>query len=288
MSSEFSRRQFLIASAAAAGASWFDLPRVLGAPRASAGAYAGFPMGIQSYTFRKFNLDQTLDKIHKLGLHFAEFYPAHVPVSDDRAQAQPINDKMNRHDITLSALGVFRISNNPQANRRIFQFADWTRVRNLSVNPDLDAMDNLEKLVDEFGIRIGIHNHGPTSRYSTVEDVQQAVRGRHPLIGACVDTGHYIRSGVDPVHAIRTLGDRVHGVHLKDYASAGENPPETIIGQGKLDVVGVFEALRDAGFPADGSLSLEYEDHPQHPMADVRRGLKIASQAARKAAGLTA
>ena len=40
--------------------------------------------------------------------------------------------------------------------------------------------------------------------------------GDGALIGACVDTGHYIRSDEDPVEAIERFGKRTFGVHLKD------------------------------------------------------------------------
>jgi sugar phosphate isomerase/epimerase len=52
-----------------------------------------------------------------------------------------------------------------------------------------------------------------------------------------------------------------------------------ILGKGHLDVPAVFAALEQVGFPADGALSLEYEEHPENPLADIRECLEVAKGA---------
>ena len=61
------RRSFLqttLTTAAAAGATWFDVPQILAkeaklsaARKASLKKYGGFPMGIQSYSLRAFGIE---------------------------------------------------------------------------------------------------------------------------------------------------------------------------------------------------------------------------------------
>jgi hypothetical protein len=41
----------------------------------------------------------------------------------------------------------------------------------------------------------------------------------------------------------------------------------------------VFAALERAGFPADGALSIEYEEKPQDPLADLRACIAAARTA---------
>jgi len=55
-----------------------------------------------------------------------------------------------------------------------------------------------------------------------------------------------------------------------------------ILGKGHLDVEGVFFALQEANFPADGALSLEYEENPQNPLDDIRQCVAVAEQALAK------
>ncbi len=80
------------------------------------------------------------------------------------------------------------------------------------------------------------------------------------------------------------LEGRLFGIHLKDFAEQKAKTEGVIIGQGHLDVVGVFKALAKVNFPPDGCLALEYEEHPEDPLADVRQCLAVADEAARNAA----
>ena len=105
------------------------------------------------------------------------------------------------------------------------------------------------------------------------------------LIGACADLGHYIRSAEDPVRAINLFEGRLYGIHLKDFAEQKSRTKGVILGKGHLDVVGVFKALRKVNFPADGCLSLEYEESPKDPVAEIRECLAVASEAAKQSAG---
>jgi sugar phosphate isomerase/epimerase len=134
-------------------------------------------------------------------------------------------------------------------------------------------------------MRIAIHNHGPGALYHKLEDVVKAIQDHDRRIGACVDCGHYISSAEDPIQCVLTLGARVYGVHLKDLAEFGKKSPNVVIGQGHLDVVGLFRALREIRFPADGALSLEYEANPENPLDDVRACLAAAKEAIAKASG---
>ena len=102
-------------------------------------------------------------------------------------------------------------------------------------------------------------------------------------IGFCADLGHYIRSAEDPVEVINKLGDRLYGVHLKDFAEQKKSTHGVILGKGHLDVAGVFKALKKVGFPADGALSLEYEENKENPIADIEECLDVAAAGAQKA-----
>jgi sugar phosphate isomerase/epimerase len=51
-----------------------------------------------------------------------------------------------------------------------------------------------------------------------------------------------------------------------------------VLGRGHLNVPAVFAALRHAGFP-DGTMSLEYEENPQDPIADIRECVAVAKKA---------
>jgi len=279
-----SRRHFLTLAAATAGATFFDLAEVLGkgvpGPQQE---YGWFPMGIQIYSLRGFKVDEALEKVHELGLHQVEFGSGHFALDSSSEEIWEMLKKVRRLDIAMSGHGVNRFTKDHEANRRIFEFANRAGIRNLSADPDPDAFDSLDKLVAEYGSRIAIHNHGPGHRYGKISECQKALAGRHPWIGMCADLGHFIRSGEDPIEAINTFEGRLYGIHLKDFAEPKADAKGVILGKGRLDVAAVFRALRRTRFPADGALSLEYEENPKDPMDEIRACLQAAAEGARQA-----
>jgi sugar phosphate isomerase/epimerase len=283
----FTRREVLLGSAAwAAGAL---LPRAsLAETPLRELSYGGFAMGLQSFTLRKLALEPMLDAVGRLGLGEVELIPetkllfyefgSHLPVSEDAAAIARVRAALDARRIRLAASGVHAVGDEADA-RRLFAFAARARVPLLTIDPAEEALDACDRLcAEQPGVRLGIHNHGPFFRYETITDVERALAGRHPGFGACVDTGHFVRSGEDPVEAVRRLGARVHGVHLKDFRSEGFFAEGCVLGEGKLDLAGLFGALRAIGFA--GALSLEYEEDPDDPLPGVEACLRAASAAA--------
>lgn len=300
MNSNWSRRRFLQTSVASlAGAALLRPVTVFAATESN--GYGGFKMGIQSYSLRGYSVEDALKHSEKLGLHYWEAYPKHVPMSTVPAHIQEQKAKLKGSGITLAAYGVVGFNENETKAREVFDFAEAMGLMSISANPNKDkaTFDLLEKLVEEYKIPIAIHNHGPGALYDKVSDILEMVDGRSPLIGACVDTGHYLRSDEDPVDVIRQLGERVYGVHFKDVRTIHsdeemarllkelpknranqlerEGKIFTILGEGELNVVGVLRALRNINF--DRNISLEYEENPENPLSDI----DLCLQAVRKA-----
>jgi inosose dehydratase len=284
MPASCSRRGFLKFAAASAVVAATPLRRIARAADPH-DRFAGFDVGLQSYTLRSFKVDEALDEIHKLGLRSVEFFDSHFSHKSSDSDIESMKSKTSKLGITMRGHGVNPFTSDHEANRRWFEFAKKAGIRNISADPREDAFDSLDKLVEEYQIRIAIHNHGPGARYDKVSDVLNAIKGHHPMIGACADLGHYIRSAEDPVRVINLLEGRLYGIHLKDFAEQKSKTKGVILGKGHLDVAGVFRALRKVNFPADGALSLEYEENPKDPLADVQACLAAASEGAQKAAG---
>ncbi|PQO45464.1 sugar phosphate isomerase/epimerase family protein [Blastopirellula marina] len=276
-----SRRSFLATGCAAAaacalpGRAWakYDQSR-----------FPGFKVGLQSYSLRGFDVDKAIQTAGELGAAHLEFYSGHFPLDASDEQIATMKQKMADQGMVILGHGVNGFSKNHAANEKVFKFAKAAGIKNISADPSPDSFESLDKLVDKYDIRIAIHNHGPSHRYNTALDVLNAVKDHDPRIGACADLGHFIRSGEDPVEVIRLLKGRVFGIHLKDFAEQKDKTHGVILGKGHLDVVGVFRALRQVDFPADGCLSLEYEENPQDPVADIQECLAIASEACKTAA----
>jgi sugar phosphate isomerase/epimerase len=281
MSSLWSRRG--LQAAAAGGVATLATRRIVRAADTH-DRFGGFNVGLQSYTLREFPVEKALAAINQLGLHGVEMFQAHFSSQSSDADIEAMKRQTADLGIKMLGHGVNPYTKDHEANRRWFEFAKKAGIRNLSADPTEDAFDSLDKLCEEYQIRIAIHNHGPGARYDKVADTLNAIKGHHPLIGACADLGHYIRSAEDPVRAINLLEGRLFGIHLKDFAEQKARTKGVVLGRGHLDTVGVFKALRKVSFPADGCLVLEYEENPKDPLADVQECLAVASEAAQKAA----
>jgi sugar phosphate isomerase/epimerase len=260
-------------------------PTILLADDSAAKSPKPLALGLQSYTLRAFKVGRVIELAKELGFAHIEFTRVHANADTPPDQTDEIKRLMAAAGLRISAQGVNQFTKNQAANRKVFELAKRLGNRNISADPSEDSFDSLEKLVAEYNVRIAIHNHGPgpTSRYDKIADVLKAIKGRDPRIGACADLGHYIRSAEDPVKAIRLFGDRLYGVHLKDFAEPKRDAKGVILGRGQLDVVAVYKALKQVNFPADGALSLEYEENEKDPIADVKACIAVAREAADKA-----
>jgi len=274
--SSFARRRFLATSAAAlalAGttSTWQSV--------IAEAAKTKLKLGIQLFSLRNYSVDEALQHAKDLGFEQVEFYSKMLPVDSSKDVIDETVAKVKKLGLSISAHGVNKFTKNADANRKLFEFAKAIGVPTITADPDPDSFDSLNDLVKEFNIRVAIHNHGPTHRYNKALDVLKAVEGRDERIGACADLGHYIRSGEQPVEVIRLLKGRLYGVHLKDFAEMKDKTEGVVLGKGHLDCAAVFKAMTQVGFPADGALSLEYEENPKDPIEDIRQCVAVAKAA---------
>jgi inosose dehydratase len=278
-----SRRQVL--KFAAIGAAAAVAPRLAKASDEK-DPYAGLKMGMQSYSLRAFDTPTALRHTKELGLKYWESFPKHIPLTTLPKQIADSKALLKEAGITVMAYGVIDFDANETSARQKFDFAKAMGLSSLSANPKKDkpTFDLLDKLVAEYDIPIAIHNHGPHARYSKISDVAEIVKDRHPKIGACVDTGHYLRSDESPVEALERLSNRLYGVHLKDVRTVNANGRRkkifTIVGQGDLDVLGCLRVLKKLNY--QGCLALEYEENEQNPLSDIAVSLAAVREAAAK------
>ncbi|WP_442505533.1 sugar phosphate isomerase/epimerase family protein [Novipirellula sp. SH528] len=275
--SPLSRRQFLAATSTVVAAATLPSSAMAAKPKRA-------KLGIQLYSLRGYKVDEALQHAKELGFDQVEFYSGMLPTDSSLEEIAKMKATVADLGLSISAHGVNGFGGNEAANRKVFEFAKALGIPTITADPGPESFDNLDDLVKEFDIRIAIHNHGPGHRYNKVVDVLNAIEGRDQRIGACADLGHYIRSGENATDVIRSLKGRLYGIHLKDFAEMKQKTEGVILGKGHLDVEGVFFALDDVGFPSDGAVSLEYEENPKNPLAEIRQCVKVARLAMKKVA----
>src|SRR5881275_2329799 len=150
MFASLSRRRFLaLSAAAAAGATWFDAPRIVQAAGLADAkdAFGGFPVGVQSYSLRNFKLPEAIRHLQGMGVHYLEFAGTHLPPTASDEQIAEALKLCESADLKVSAHGVNAFSKDHEKNRKIFDFAKKLGVRTITANPqpDKETFDSLDK-----------------------------------------------------------------------------------------------------------------------------------------------
>jgi sugar phosphate isomerase/epimerase len=225
----------------------------------------GLKLGLTSYSLRQFTFDQAIAMTRQLGVKYISLKDMHLPYKTTTAERQQAHQKVEAAGLTLLGGGVIYMNNNPDEIRSLFEYAKDAGMPTLVSSPEPDALDTVEKLAREYDLRVAIHNHGPgDKRYPSPLDVLRLVKSRDPRLGICMDVGHTVRIGVDPVEAIQQCAARLYDFHMKDVTQATAKGGATNVGRGVIDIVGVLRALISVKFAYH--VALEYEAHGDAPM----------------------
>ena len=231
--------------------------REAGLKASAAAEKIGWRLGSQAYTLREQPLLDTLDTLYVLGLKYVECYPNQVVSPDFKdAKGKPmtfgvgmspeaiaaVKKKLDQTGIKVLSMGVTPIPADEPGARKLFQFAKDFGMERIVTEAKEDQFPVIDKLANEFDIDVALHNHpGPKSYYWEPEHVLKAVQG-HPRIGSCADVGHWQRSGVKPIEALKKLEGHIFESHFKDLNEFGNVKAHDVPwGTGTGDAKGMLE-----------------------------------------------
>ncbi len=265
----------------------------------SAAEKLGWQMAIHAYTFRKFSIFECIDKTAALGLKYMSLSGSvnlggtntvtTVQITDQDTAA--IQKAVAAKGIKLVNIGVVKLPPDEAESRKVFEFAKKMGIDTLVAEPEPAALDTVEKLCKEYNIKVAIHNHPKPSQYWNPDTVLDAVKGRTPLMGSCADTGHWLRSGLDPVECLKKLDGRVICLHFKDLVieepktqntapaagkkkkSAASAMHDVPWGTGVGDVKAQMAELKRQHF--HGAFCVEYEYNWDNSMPEIAECVKF-------------
>ncbi|MGB6611465.1 MAG: sugar phosphate isomerase/epimerase [Acidobacteriaceae bacterium] len=273
MKSALSRRGMLLGGAAVA-LGGTSLARAAAGITAETGSGAGAPiqLGLASYTFRNFRRAQLIGFMKELNLQDLNAKDAkdHLPM-DPAAEAQALAD-YKAAGIRLHAAGTISLATDTDDDMRgKFEYLKRAGIGVMVAgDPTPEDLPRVEKFVKEYDIRVAIHNHGPEDkRWHSPFDVLKAVHGMDARIGCCIDVGHAVRAGANIVEAIHAVGPRLFNMHMKDLTDFHDKDSQVAVGDGKMPVHHIFEALMAIRYK--GFVDLEYEVHADDPMPGVTK-----------------
>ncbi len=231
----------------------------------------GFAIGTQAFSFKMYTVFEAIEKTAQTGAKVIEFSGRQKLLAerpdvvfnhnspDDVIAA--VQAKLREHGIRAVNYGVVPIPTDEAGARKVFEFAKRMGLYAITTESE-GSIDMIEKMVREYDIRVGFHNHSkkpkdPNYKLWDPKHVRALVQGRDKRIGACADIGHWQTTGLTALEGLRILEGRIVSLHFKDRAALGPGQHDMIFGTGITDIGAVLGELRRQKF--EGNIAIEYE-----------------------------
>lgn len=263
MKIDTTRRGFLGAAAGIAGLSAAAAAPVID------NEIGGFKLGVASYSVREFQRPLAIKMIKELQTPYVSIKEFHLPYNSTATELAAGRKEFENAGLKIMSGGVVNTAAEKDTEiRRYFDYGKACGMSMLIMMPSARQLPTIQKLVEEYGIRVAIHNHGPEDpNFPTPQSVLAVVKDLDPRIGLCIDLGHSTRTGVDVVKSIGDAGPRLLDLHIKDLKSPTSKESQCDVGEGVLPIVGFFKQLQKMKYA--GCVNLEYEINIDAPLTGM-------------------
>ena len=234
-------------------------------------AGADLKLGVASYSFRKFSREQAIAMTKQLHTPYLNIKSFHLPLDSTPEQIDAAKKEFDAAGIIVVGCGNVDFQKDDEADmRKKFEYAKRLGAPVIVCAPTQLTLPKLGKFVNEYDIKIAVHNHGPEDKhFPTPQSVLKIVRNMDPRCGLCIDIGHTSRTGVDIVESIAEAGPRLLDMHVKDLADKKVKESQVPVGDGKLPFPQIFSQLIKMKY--NGCVNLEYEIDDNDPMPGMQK-----------------
>ena len=238
-------------------------------------------IAVQTYTFNRFSLEESIEKLKGLPIDGLEVYPGQRVYKDKSkvdANGKPItfNERMAKQDIEnvkkmladanlkIVSIGCTGAPNNEDNFKKTMAFCKEFAIERIVTESPVRDWDTFEKCSEKFGnneVDLCIHNHekGSSNQYwhpQVVKILLEQGKYKHVFSGA--DVGHWSRCNLDPIAGLKALKGKFKTLHFKDQKEFG-NPQNLCVpfGEGQLKDKEMLKELDKQKY--DGWFVIEYE-----------------------------
>ena len=230
-----------------------------------------FRLGVAGYTFRKFDLDKTLETLRRADVKYLCIKDFHLPFSSTDNEIKDFHSKLADYNVTGYAVGPIYMKTNEEVDRA-FDYARRVGVKLIVGVPNYELLPYVSEKVAEYDMQYAIHLHGPDIElYPDADDVWENVKDLDARMGICLDIGHDRRNGKDPVADLEKYHSRIFDIHLKDVTDATKLGYSVEVGRGILDIPGFVKMLRKVNYT--GVVSLEHERNMDNPFMGIAESI---------------
>jgi L-ribulose-5-phosphate 3-epimerase len=240
------------------------------------------PLGVALWTFHVVDFPTSLKQVDSAGLKLIEPNTFHAtgPEFKDTVLGQLSSsglEKLNQYinELKLEVGSVYLGGGNTvEAWKKDFETAKQLNARFVTAEPPVNMWDVVDSLAGVYGMKVAIHEHWKgTSPYWHPDSVLAAIKD-HPNFGACADLGHWPKSGINPLEAVKKLEGHIIGIHLKDIAEYNNTKiTDVAIGKGVVDFPAIFAELKRQNF--NGNIYIERDT--QEPGGNLQSVIAAAN-----------
>jgi sugar phosphate isomerase/epimerase len=220
--------------------------------------------GIALWTFHDVNFPQALNRVDSAGLKYIEpntFHSAGPELKDSMIlQLSPAGINKLKELIAQKGLiceSIYIVGDSTLRSWvKQFDIAKQFGVKYVTTEPPLNMWDAIDSLAGVYGMKVAIHEHWKEfSHYWNPDTTLLALKG-HPNFRVCADLGHWPKSGIDPLEAVKKLSGHILGIHLKDIAAYNDITLKDVpVGTGVVKFPEIFAELKKQNF--DGYIYIE-------------------------------
>lgn len=226
-------------------------------------------LGVAFWTFHTFSLPDAISKIDSSGVDYIEgvpFFKAGPELGDSLigdlspAGLQKVKDLIQSTGLKMESMYIG--GDTKEDWNKNFGIAKFFGANYVTGEPPLNLWDEIDSLAGAYGMKVAIHDHWKgVSKYWSPDSVLAAIEG-HPNFGACADLGHWPKSGVNPLEAVKKLEGHIINIHLKDIAEYN-NPKlkDVRVGTGVVEFPAIFAELKRQNFA--GHIYIERDEETQ-------------------------
>ena len=233
----------------------------------------GLRLGVASYSLRNFPRAKAIEMTKALGTPYINLKSVHLPY-----ESSPVEIAAARREIEAAGLQIVgggTITFETDTDEGVQKYFDYAKAAGMPVMVSTchpSVLPRVEKFAKRYDIKVAIHNHGPEDEhFKSPYDVLKAVKGMDARMGLCMDIGHTVRTGTDPVRAAADAGRRLLDMHAKDLRDLKVKESQCIVGEGKIPIAELFRQLEAMRYP--GYVNLEYEIDADDPLPGMKQSM---------------
>ena len=233
--------------------------------------YEDFNIGVAGYTYRKYDIDQTLAFLKSMEVHYMSVKDWWLPLDSTKEQMDAFKAKCREYDVNPYILGPIYMRSEADVDRA-FAYAERYGSDVFIGVPNYELTDYVIKKVKDTGIKVAIHTHGPDGApFPNIQKVAEVYKDPSLGIGCCMDLGHSVRMGENIIKDIKQYKAWIYDIHIKDESEASKQGKTWEMGRGVMDFRPIVKVLRQIKYK--GVVSLEFEKNGDNPHPGVAESI---------------